>query len=264
VTDISDRRATEEKLASERKTLEKVNLELDSFVYTASHDLRAPLRGINSFSKFIEEDYADRLDDEGRDYLKRIRNGVGRMTRLIDDLLALSRISRQKNPYEEAKVEEIIQAVKERLEFDIEHSCVELIIQKGLPVIRCDRVKITEVFLNLLNNAIKFSQKKNAAPLNVGGGLGAPKVEVGYAEKNGDYQFSVKDNGIGIDPKHHERIFGIFQRLHTREEYEGTGAGLSIVKRVIDDHQGRIWIESTPGKGSAFYFTIPKKIQEQL
>ncbi len=248
-SDITDRMAAEQKLLSEQKALKKSNLELDSFVYTASHDLRAPIRGINSFAKFIEEDYSDRLDDGGRDYLKRIRNGANRMTQLIDDLLSLSKISRQKNPYEAVKVTELVRSVTERLEFDIESSRVDLMIPDHLPTICCDRIKITEVFLNLINNAIKFSLKNSN---------GGPKVEIGCHEQNGDYRFSVIDNGIGIDPKYHEKVFGIFQRLHTRGEYEGTGAGLSIVKRVIDDHSGRIWIESELGRGAIFHFTIPK------
>jgi len=243
-----------EKLGLEQKALKKSNLELDSFVYTASHDLRAPLRGINSFSKFLEEDYADRLDDEGRDYLKRIRKGVGRMVQLIDDLLSLSRITRQDNPYETVQVDQLIRSVTERIEFDLETARVDLVIPKHLPVLRCDRIKMAEVFLNLLNNAIKFSQKDNHD---------GPKVEIGYEEQNGDHRFFVKDNGIGIDPKYHEKVFDIFQRLHTRGEYEGTGAGLSIVKRVIDDHKGRIWIESELGKGTTFHFTIPKKIEAE-
>lgn len=252
--DISDRMAMMEKLEQERTALKKSNLELDSFVYTASHDLRAPLRGINSFSKFIEDDYAERLDDEGRDYLRRIRNGVSRMTQMIDDLLSLSRISRQKNPYEAVNAADLIHTVTERLEFDLEEARVDLVIQSPLPVICCDRVKMSEVFLNLLNNAIKFSQK------NTNGG---PRVTVGYEERNGNHLFSVKDNGIGIDPKYHDKIFDIFEKLHTRENYEGTGVGLSIVKRVIDDHKGRIWIESELGKGAAFYFSIPQKIEDE-
>jgi len=254
IVDISERSATEKRLEEERKALEKSNLELDSFVYTASHDLRAPLRGINSFSKFIEEDYADAFDDEGRDYLSRIRKGVGRMTQLIDDLLSLSRVSRQKNPYEAVKVAELIRAVTERMEFDLEEAHVDLFIPEDLPAIRCDRIKMTEVFLNLINNAVKFSRKNKE---------GEPRVVIGYQEKEEAHQFSVKDNGIGIDPKYHERIFGIFQRLHTNEEYEGTGAGLSIVKRVIDDHKGQIWIESELGKGATFHLKIPKNPEEE-
>ncbi len=254
LVDISDRRVAEKKLAEERIALEKSNTELDSFVYTASHDLRAPLRGINSFSKFIEEDYSDVLDDEGRDYLRRIRNGVGRMTQLIDDLLSLSRISRQKNPFENVEISSMIQSIQESIAFDLEDAKVNLVMPVDLPVIRCDRIKLSEAFLNLINNAIKFSRKNDNA---------VPRVEISYEEQADAHRFSVQDNGIGIDPQYHNKIFGIFQRLHTNEEYEGTGAGLSIVKRVIDAHKGRLWIESELGKGASFYFTIPKDIEDE-
>lgn len=250
--DITTRKAVEDKLVRERLALKKSNLELDSFVYTASHDLRAPLRGINSFAKFIEEDYAHLLDEEGLNYLRRIRNGISRMTRLIDDLLSLSRISRLQNPYEVVEMRELLQSVLERIEYDLEASKVVLQIQENLPAVRCDRIKMTEVFSNLINNAIKFSRDTP----------GKAVIEVGYIGNDSDHQFFVKDHGIGIDPEYHEKIFEIFHRLHTREEYEGSGAGLSIVKRVIDEHHGRIWLDSALGQGTTFHFTIPKNIED--
>lgn len=239
-------------LENQKKLLEKANKELDSFAYTASHDLRAPLRGIMSFASFLEEDYKIKLDEKGLDYLKEIREGAGRMNRLIEDLLTLSRISRLQNPYEDVDMNELIGSILKRIEFDIRQNKVELEIQKNIPIVRCDRIKIGEVFLNLINNAIKFSSKNNKAN---------PRVEVGYSDKAEFHEFYVKDNGIGIEPRHHEQIFGIFKRLHKSSEYEGTGAGLSIVKRVIDDHGGKIWIDSNLGKGAVFYFTIPKATQ---
>ncbi|MFC1708658.1 ATP-binding protein [Candidatus Omnitrophota bacterium] len=238
----------------QKKMLEQVNKELDSFVYTASHDLRAPLRGISSFASFLEEDYKDKLDDEGRDYLKEIREGTDRMNQLIEDLLALSRISRIKNPYENINVEDMLSSVIKRIEFDIKENNVDLRIQPDMPTIRCDRIKLSEVFLNLISNAIKFSSKNNKEN---------PRVEVGYASEDGFHKFYVKDNGIGIDHKYHSQVFGIFKRLHTAKEYEGTGAGLSIVKRVIDDHGGNIWIESEVGKGATFCFSIPKDLKKK-
>jgi signal transduction histidine kinase len=238
----------------QRQLLEKANKELDSFVYTASHDLRAPLRGISSFASFLEEDYRGKLDDQGKDYLKEIREGAGRMDQLIEDLLKLSRISRIKNPFEEVKIGEMIQSVTKRIGFDIKEKHVDLRIQQEMPTIQCDRIKLSEVFLNLINNAIKFSSKNNKEN---------PRVEVGYIDDGEFHKFFVKDNGIGIEPQYHNQVFGIFKRLHTSSEYEGTGAGLSIVKRVIDDHNGRIWIESEAGKGATFFFTIPKVLQEK-
>ena len=242
------------RVEEQKKLLEKANKELDSFVYTASHDLRAPLRGIASFAGFLDEDYKDKLDKEGQDHLKEIRDGTKRMNELIEDLLKLSRISRIKNPYEDVDISELINSVIKRIEFDVKEKKVDLKIQDKLPVVKCDRIKIAEVFLNLVNNAIKFSSKNNKK---------SPKVEVGYMEEDKFHKFYVKDNGIGIDPKHHQQVFDIFKRLHTADEYEGTGAGLSIVKKVIDDHGGNIWIESELGKGATFYFTIPKDLREK-
>lgn len=243
-----------DELEEQKKLLEKANRELDSFVYTASHDLRAPLRGISSFANFLEEDYKDKLDDEGKDYLKEIREGAERMNSLIEDLLTLSRISKIKNPYENVDMRALIDSVLKRIEFDIKEQKVDLKIQENLPVIYCDRIKISEVILNLVNNAIKFSSKNKKEN---------PRVEIGYMQDGESHKFFVKDNGIGIDAKYHSQVFGIFKRLHTTKEYEGTGAGLSIVKRVIDDHGGRVWIESEAGKGATFYFTIPKRFDEE-
>ena len=145
----------------------------------------------------------------------------------------------------------LIASVLKRIEFDIKDNNVDLKIQAGIPMVRCDRIKISEVILNLINNAIKFSSKNEKE---------SPRVEVGYEDKGNFHKFYVRDNGIGIDPKYHNQVFGIFKRLHTAKEFEGTGAGLSIVKRVIDDHKGKLWIESEAGKGATFLFTIPKEI----
>lgn len=237
---------------SQKKLLEKANKELDSFVYTASHDLRAPLRGIASFASFLEEDYKDKLDQEGLGHIKEIRGGANRMSKLIEDLLTLSRISRIKNPYEEVSTGDLVDDVVKQLEFDIRDKKVDLKVQEKMPTVYCDRIKIGAVFLNLTNNAIKFSSKGNRQ---------SPKVEIGYSEQGEFHKFFVKDNGIGIDPQYHQQIFGIFKRLHSADEYDGTGAGLSIVKRVIDDHDGKIWVESEVGKGATFCFTIPKALK---
>ena len=236
----------------QKKELREVNQELDSFVYTASHDLRAPLRGIASFASFLEEDYKGKLDDQGRDYLNEIRKGATKMSDLIDDLLTLSRISRIKNPYEVVDIKELLAGVLGRIKFDIEQNQAQVVVPENIPPVCCDRIKMAEVFLNLINNAIKFSSKIPAQH---------PRVEVGYSSEGVFHRFSVKDNGIGIDPKYHKQIFGIFKRLHTDKEYEGTGAGLSIIKRVIDDHGGEIRIDSQVGAGATFYFTIPMDLK---
>jgi len=238
----------------QKRLLEEANRELDNFVYTVSHDLRAPLRGIDGLADILEQDYAGKFDHQGKDYLTKIRKGAVRMKQLIDDLLTLSRISRIKNPYEDVDMNELVNSIISRIEFDIKQHKVELNIASNLPVMYCDRIKMQEVLLNLISNAIKFSSKNK--DIN-------PRVEVGYNDRNEAHEFYVKDNGIGIDKKYHEEIFGIYKRLHTQEEYEGTGAGLSIVKRIIDDHKGNIWIDSEPSKGAAFFFTIPKAPPEK-
>ena len=251
---VAAKASVEEKkaeLEKQHELLEEANRELDAFTHTVSHDLQAPLRGVASFATFLEEDYKDQLDEEGREHLKEIREGTTRMSTLIQDLLALSRITRIKNPFEEVDINTMIETVCKRIEFDIKKHQVTLNIDKMMPTIICDRIKLTEVFLNLINNAIKFSSKQKEKPI----------VDVKYEDAGDFYQFSVKDNGIGIDPKYHDKVFGIFKRLHSQDEFEGSGAGLGIVKKVIDDHKGKVWIESEAGKGTKFLFTIPKNLE---
>lgn len=239
-------------LEHQKQDLEKANKELDAFVYTASHDLRAPLRGISSFASFLEEDYRDKLDARGKDYLDEIRKGTERMSILIEDLLTLSRISRIQNPFEDADIKKVINAVLERLQHDIRATKAKITVPQELPTLRCDRIKITEVFANLINNGIKFASKGGKQPV----------IEIGYEDKEGYFQFSFKDNGIGIAPEYHEQIFEMFKRLHTQTEYEGTGAGLNIVKRVMDEHKGKVWVESREGEGATFFIMIPKKLKD--
>jgi len=251
---VAAKASVEEKkaeLEKQHELLEEANRELDAFTHTVSHDLQAPLRGVASFATFLEEDYKDKLDKEGQEHLKEIREGTSRMSTLIQDLLMLSRISRIKNPFEEVDINAMIVAVCKRIEFDINEHQVTMNIDKMMPTIVCDRIKLTEVFLNLINNAIKFSSKQKEKPI----------VDVKYEDAGDFYQFSVKDNGIGIDPKYHDKVFGIFKRLHSQDEFEGSGAGLGIVKKVIDDHNGKVWIESEEGKGTKFLFTIPKNLE---
>ncbi|MEK9149240.1 MAG: ATP-binding protein, partial [Candidatus Desantisbacteria bacterium] len=202
-----------------------------------------------SFSQFLLEDYADKLDETGKDYLKRLSASANRMKSLIDDLLALSRISRIKNPYTSVDANKLVKEVLKQLKPIIEEKNVKVEIDDELPFIYCDEVKIKEVFHNLISNAVKYNVQKQ------------PRIEIGIEERlvDGISQsvFFVKDNGIGIEEKYFEEIFGIFKRLHLKDEYGGgTGAGLAIVKRVITDHGGHVWVKSTPGQGSTFYFSI--------
>ncbi|MBU1599691.1 GHKL domain-containing protein [bacterium] len=232
--------------------LKEVNRELDSFVYTASHDLKEPLRGIESFSKFLLADCWDKIDDQGKNYLQRISGGANRMKNLIDDLLTLSRITRTKRPYVSIDAREMARESAKRLESIIEERGVVLKIQEDLPMIYGDEVKLTEVFYNLISNAIKYNDKEK------------PMIEIDalVPQPKDEAIIWVKDNGIGIDTRYYEEIFKIFKRLHTQQEYGGgTGAGLAIVKRIIEEHNGRIWVESELGKGSKFYISLPKAVK---
>ena len=235
-------------LKTRAEELESVNKELDAFTYSASHDLKEPLRGIASFSQFLLEDYADKLDNTGKNYLKRLIASAVRMKTLIDDLLALSRISRIKNPYTSVDSGKLVREAIKGLRAIIDEKGAKIKIDNELPFVFCDEVKIRSVFYNLISNAIKYNDKK------------CPEIEIGSDEQGADGAvFFVKDNGIGIKEEHFDDIFGIFKRLHGKDEYGGgTGVGLAIVKRVINDHGGKVWVKSTSGEGSMFCFNIPR------
>lgn len=208
--------------------------------------------GIAWYADYLKKQYHDKLDQKGRDSLDGVCRGVDRANALISDLLALTRITRIRNPYQFVRVSGILEEVVGNLEYKIKQNGVDLKVQSDLPTIVCDGIKIKEVFLNLINNAIKFSSGTPGIQ---------PVVEIGYLDEPNLHEFFVKDNGIGIAPEHHDDIFDMFKRLDNSGKYEGTGAGLSIVKSIIDDHGGKIWVESSLGKGSAFHFTIPKGLE---
>lgn len=236
---------------SQKKDLEKINRELDSFVHTVSHDIKAPLVGILGYGAYLNEKCKDKLDEKGVKSVEGVKRSAERLTDMINDLLTLTKISRIKNPYEDVDIKSLLGSVLERLEFKIQEAKAIVVAESHLPVIRCDRIKMAEVFLNLISNAIKFSSKNNQSQ---------PKIEIRYVDRGSFHEFSVKDNGIGVDPREQGDIFGLFHRAQAAKEYEGTGAGLGIVKNVIDDHGGRVWVESKPAEGATFYFTIPKNL----
>jgi len=209
--------------------LKRSNAELEQFAYVASHDLQEPLRMVSSFTQLLSKRYKDKLDSDANEFISYAVEGANRMQRLINDLLSYSRINTKGKPFEETDCGEILGHVRANLHVAIEKS--------GALIMR--------LFQNLVDNAIKFSDKE------------APRIHVSAEAKDNKWVFSVQDNGIGIDPQYHERIFLIFQRLHGKEEYPGTGIGLAICKRIVERHGGKTWVESEPQKGSAFYFTIP-------
>jgi len=251
VRDITERKQAEEALAHQTRELTRINSELEDFTHSVSHDLKEPLRGIEAFAGFIAEDYADKLDEQGQGYVNVLRESAVRMKDLIDDLLQLSRIGRTRLDQAPVGVSSLVQDVSLELSFALQEKRVELFIDPDMPTVPCDRARIREVFKNLISNAVKYNDKPQ------------PKIEVGCRSDNRVFTFAVRDNGIGIAPEYYEKIFKIFQRLHHREEYEGTGVGLAICKKVVEAHGGRIWVESAPGEGTTFLFTIPRTAARQ-
>ena len=222
------------------------NKELEQFAYVASHDLQEPLRMVSSFTQLLERRYKDRLDDDADDYIEFIVEGAKRMKDLIDDLLTFSRLNKETIKFEVVLMDVALDHVLNNLKAYIKENNAEITFD-SLPTIECDRVQIQQLLQNLLTNAIKFH------------GDEPPRIHISAHESGNELLFSITDNGIGIDPRHQEQIFDIFKRLHTRQDYEGTGIGLSICKRIVERHAGQLWVESELGKGSTFYFTIPRK-----
>lgn len=237
------RRANSE-LGKYTKELKRSNAELEQFAYVASHDLQEPLRMVASFTQLLQRRYKDKLDADAHEFIAYAVEGANRMQRLINDLLSYSRIHTKGKPFEEVDCEEILGEARANLQLTIEKSGA-LVTNDPLPAVMGDASQLMRLLQNLIDNAIKFAGEE------------PPRVHIAAKKRGAEWLFSVRDNGIGVDPQYHERIFVIFQRLHGREEYPGTGIGLAICRRIVERHGGRIWMESEPGKGSTFYFTIP-------
>jgi PAS domain S-box-containing protein len=246
--DITAKRRTEADLARHARELARSNLELEHFAYVTSHDLQEPLRTLHSFAQLLEQKCGASLDEEARVHLGFIVGGVKRMQSLITDLLSYCRISTTGLPYTSCDCNKLCETLVEGLKATIELHGAKITISP-LPTVICDAAQLGRVFQNLLVNAIKFH------------GPQAPVVHVFSTESAEEWIFSVSDRGIGISPEFFERIFIIFQRLHTIEEFGGTGIGLATCKKIVERHGGRIWLESELGKGSTFHFSIPKRPQ---
>lgn len=239
-------------MKSAEDELEHKARELDDFTHVVSHDLKEPLRGIEAFSGFLMEDYADKLDETGRRYLNVLQTSAVRMRDLIDDLLEMSRIGRVAPQREPVPMDSIMQELRESLDYTISAGGVELRVQGNLPTVIGDRVRVLQVFQNLVSNAVKYNDKPR-------GGV----IEITCEERDDEFVFCVRDNGPGIAPQYHEKVFRIFQRLVGRDEQEGTGVGLALCKKIVEARGGRIWVESEgDGQGSAFFFTIPVGLPE--
>ena len=237
------RAALAEELESKNVELEVKNEELESFSYSVAHDLRAPLRSIDGFSLALLEDYADKLDDAGKEFLRYVRDSTQHMARLIDDLLALSRVTRGELDRTETDVSSIAHGVVARLARASPDRRVDVLVADGL-IADCDHRLLTIVFENLIGNAWKFTGKRTDARIEIGATGETPRT------------YSVRDNGAGFDMSYAQKLFGVFQRLHSAAEFEGTGIGLVTVQRIIRRHGGRIWAESAVGRGATFYFTL--------
>ena len=235
-------------LARRNEELHQSNKELDDFAYIASHDLKEPLRGIHNFSNFLLEDYADKLDADGRAKLETLMRLTRRMEDLIDSLLHFSRLGRVDLAMERVDLGAVVAEVVDSLGITLKAEGVEVRIPRPLPKVRADRVRVGEIFSNLIVNAMKYNDKPQKW------------IEIGATENGRAPVFYVRDNGIGIPGKHHDAVFRIFKRLHGRDQFGGgTGAGLTIVKKIVERHHGRIWLESSPGEGTTFYFTLQEE-----
>ncbi|MDP0492543.1 MAG: ATP-binding protein [Verrucomicrobiota bacterium JB023] len=231
-------------LAATNRALEESNLELQQFAYVASHDLQTPLRAIAGYAHFLDDEYRSQLDEDGRLYLERMVAASARMKHLIDDLLAFSRVESSSRPFERVDLNQICDGVTELLEQSIIDSG-GIVGRDDLPTVTGDPAQLAQLLQNLIGNALKYRGKE------------APIVHVSAAEADGEMVISVSDNGIGIAPEYHERVFEIFRRLHTQEQYPGTGIGLGVCRRIVQRHHGRIWLDSEEGKGSNFHFSLP-------
>ncbi|MBM9604450.1 PAS domain S-box protein [Desulfopila inferna] len=235
--DITERRRAAE-------NLQRSNKELEQFAYAASHDLQEPLRSIVGFLQLLQHNYGDQLDEKGRQYVERVVAAGHRMQIMIRDLLSLSRVTTSNGTFLPTNLNSLVKTVLDNLESTLQENHAE-VVYADLPSLSVDSSQIQSLFQNLILNSIKYNMNPN------------PRVEIGCSPSGNFYQFFVRDNGIGISPRFYERIFIVFQRLHTAREYDGTGLGLALCRKIVERHGGKIWVESVPGEGSTFFFTLP-------
>jgi light-regulated signal transduction histidine kinase (bacteriophytochrome) len=244
MTDVTERKRAERGVQQRSEDLARSNADLEQFAYVASHDLQEPLRAVAGSVQLLQRRYQGQLDARADEFITHAVEGTSRMQQLIDDLLAFSRVGTRGDRLRPCDSGRALDAALGNLAVAIRESGA-VITRDPLPTVAADISQLTSLLQNLIGNAIKF---RGAAPLC---------IHVGAAPQGGEWVFSVRDTGIGIEPQYFERIFGVFQRLHTRREYPGTGIGLAICRKIVERHGGRIWVESELGEGSTFYFTLP-------
>lgn len=247
---IAERELAQEELRRQARELERSNAELEHFAYVASHDLQEPLRMVASYTQLLARRYKGQIDSDADEFIAYAVSGVTRMQALINDLLAYSRVNSRGNPFEPVDSSFIVDQVLSNLQEAVGDSSA-VVTYDALPTVLSDSMQLTQLFQNLIGNAIKFH------------GENPPLIHLSAEQRADDWLFSIRDNGIGVDPQYAERIFLLFQRLHSRHEYPGTGIGLAVCKRIVERHGGSIWVDSEPGKGSTFYFTIPMEGDSQ-
>ena len=252
--DITERKLAEEKqaqliqeLKSTNQRVESINQELKDFAYIVSHDLKAPLRGIKSLADWISADYGDKLGKQGKEQINLLLARVGRMHNLIDGVLEYSRVGRVKEEQVQVNLNELISNV---IDMVAPPENIEITVENELPIVTCEKTRIMQVFENLLSNAIKYMDKPHG------------RIKISFDDEDGFWRFGVTDNGPGIEEKHFEKIFQMFQTLSPRDEFESTGVGLTVVKKIVELYNGKIWVESEVGQGSTFFFTLPKQKSE--
>lgn len=245
--DITEQRKSEKEKLEQSLILEDINKELEAFSYSVSHDLQAPLRAINGFARAVIEDYGEAIAPEGQRFLSLIEENAKIMGRLIQDLLSFSRLGRQQISRVEVKMEDLVRKTYESIISDLPKRNVHIRIQT-LPNAYCDPSMMRQVFTNLLSNALKFTRNRDIA-----------EIEVGFEQDEEEIIYYVKDNGAGFNMRYINKLFGVFQRLHTVQEFEGTGIGLALVKRIITRHGGRVWAEGAVDGGACFYFSLPRR-----
>ena len=242
--DISKEKAAERKLKEYTEDLERINKELDQFAYIVSHDLKAPLRAINNLSMWIEEDLEGKLEGDTKHQFNLLRGRVGRLEDLINGILSYSRAGRINVTPSRVDVGNLIKGILDMLSPPPQFA---ITVADKMPVIEAEKIALEQVFSNLISNAIKYNKNPE------------PTISISCADEGNFYKFGVTDNGAGIEPEYHEKIFVIFQTLEARDKVESTGVGLAIVKKIIEEKGGHVWVESEKGKGAAFYFTWPKQ-----